>query len=69
VARLADSATGPTRWGPDSVAYLEGGRFVVRPLGGGRVRELHWAREPAHPRGLTLFPGRRRDQTSGRGAS
>jgi WD40-like Beta Propeller Repeat len=71
VVQLADSALGVAGWGPDSVAYLEGGVYVVRPLAGGRIRELHWTRAPAHPRGLTFFPGpsRGRDQEAGRGPS
>jgi hypothetical protein len=64
-ARLANGATTvlsttgvqPVWWGSDSVAYREEGEYVVRPLGGGRTRSLHWASGAAHPRDLTYFPG------------
>jgi hypothetical protein len=53
------TATGmtPARWQGDSVAYLEAGEFVVRPLAGGRTRVLRWSRSPGRPRELTMFPG------------
>jgi hypothetical protein len=55
----AGGATNPVRWAGDSLAYLEGGDWVVRPLAGGRTRILRWSsRAPSRPRGLTVFPGR-----------
>jgi hypothetical protein len=45
------------RWPGDSVAYLEDGKWIVRPLAGGRTRMLGWSAEPGHPRELTIFPG------------
>jgi hypothetical protein len=56
-ALLAEEASDAARWGDDSVAYLTGGRLVVRPLGPGRARIVQWSRVPARPRQLTVFPG------------
>lgn len=52
----------PTGWSSDSVAYLEGGAFVIRPLAGGRTRTIRWDREFKNPRGLTYFPGEKREK-------
>lgn len=54
---LAATGSDPVSWGSDSVAYVEGGSFVVRPLAGGRTRTIRWIREFRNPRGLTYFPG------------
>jgi hypothetical protein len=57
-ALLAEDAGDPARWGDDSVAYLTGGRLVVRPVGAGRPRVIDWSAVPPRPRQLTVFPGR-----------
>jgi hypothetical protein len=54
---LAEEAGDAARWGDDSVAYLSGGRLVVRPVGPGRARVVAWSGVPARPRQLTVFPG------------
>lgn len=56
-ALLARAAREPARWGDDSVAYLEGDRLVVRPLGRGRARQVEWSAVPARPRQPSVFPG------------
>jgi hypothetical protein len=56
-APLAADAGDAARWGDDSVAYLAGGRLVVRPVGPGRARVIDWSGVPARPRQLTVFPG------------
>jgi hypothetical protein len=56
-ALLAKDAVDAARWGDDSVAYLAGGRLVVRPVGPGRARVVPWSGVPARPRQLTVFPG------------
>jgi hypothetical protein len=56
-ALLAEAAGDAARWGDDSVAYLTGGRLVVRPVGPGRARLVEWSGLPARPRQLTVFPG------------
>lgn len=56
-ALLAPGAAHAARWGPDSVAYLSGGRLLVRPLGPGRARRVEWSRAPKAPRQITVFPG------------
>jgi hypothetical protein len=56
-ALLAEEARDAARWGDDSVAYLTGGRLVVRPVGPGRARVVPWSGVPARPRQLTVFPG------------
>jgi hypothetical protein len=56
-ALLARGAREPARWGDDSVAYLEGDRLVVRPLGPGRARLVEWSSVPARPRQPSVFPG------------
>jgi len=60
LATVSASATNPVRWAGDSLAYLEGGEWTVRPLAGGRTRILRWTRPPSRPRDLTMFPGRAR---------
>lgn len=54
---LARAAAEPARWGDDSVAYLAGGRLVVRPVGPGRARVVAWSGVPPRPRELTVFAG------------
>jgi hypothetical protein len=56
-ALLAEEAGDAARWGDDSVAYLTGGKLVVRPVGPGRARVVAWSGVPARPRQLTVFPG------------
>jgi hypothetical protein len=56
-ALLAEEAGDAARWGNDSVAYLAGGRLVVRPVGPGRARVVPWSGVPDRPRQLTVFPG------------
>jgi hypothetical protein len=60
---FAQEAREPARWGGDSVAYLQGDRLLVRPLGPGRARPVEWSSVPARPRQPTVFagatPGRR----------
>ena len=53
----ARGARDPARWGDDSVAYLEGDRLVVRPVGPGHPRSVDWSGVPARPRQLSVFPG------------
>jgi hypothetical protein len=57
ITPLARGATDPARWGSDSVAYLEGDRLVVRPVGPGRPRSVNWTGVPQRPRQLSVFPG------------
>ncbi|MEP6573017.1 MAG: hypothetical protein ABJD11_09985 [Gemmatimonadota bacterium] len=54
---LADEATGPFRWGSDSLGYFIGDQLVVRPLGGGATRRLNWTPLPHRPRSATFFAG------------
>jgi hypothetical protein len=56
-ALLAKQAGDAARWGNDSVAYLEGGRLVLRPVGPGHPRVIPWSGVPDRPRQLTVFPG------------
>jgi hypothetical protein len=56
-ALLAEEASDAARWGDDSVAFLTGGRLMVRPVGPGRLRVVEWSGIPARPRQLTVFPG------------
>jgi hypothetical protein len=56
-ALLAEAASDAARWGGDSVAYLTGGRLVVRPVGPGRARIVEWSGVPARPRQPTVFSG------------
>lgn len=46
-------------WGSDSVAYFAGNVLVVRPLGGGSLRQIGFERVPERPRQLTVFAGKR----------
>lgn len=48
----------PRAWSGDSIVYQSGEEWVVRPLGGGRVRRLAWTRPAAHLREVTVFGGR-----------
>jgi Tol biopolymer transport system component len=57
---LSGEGSAPVHWGTDSVAYLERGSFVVRPLAGGRTRTVTWTGSIGHPRGLTYFGGVKR---------
>ncbi|MGH7579710.1 MAG: hypothetical protein ACREM9_06020, partial [Gemmatimonadales bacterium] len=54
---LARGARDPARWGADSVAYLQGDRLVVRPVGPGRARSVEWSGVPARPRHFSMFAG------------
>lgn len=56
-ALFARGAREPARWGDDSVAYLEGDRLVVRPLGAGRARRVEWSAVPPRPRQPSVFAG------------
>ncbi len=63
---LSTEGSYPARWGTDSVAYLERGSFVIRPLAGGATRTVRWTESIEHPRGLTYFGGApRRGNTAG----
>lgn len=46
---LGSGVRGAARWGPDSLAYLEGERLVVRALAGGRPRLVSWSNAPRDP--------------------
>ena len=46
----------PVHWGADSIGYFVGDRLLVRAGGGGRVREVRWARMPKLPRRPTYAP-------------
>jgi hypothetical protein len=59
VALLSATGLAPARWGSDSVTYLEHGVYVIRPLGGGKTRELRWTTPVGHPRELSYFGGPR----------
>ncbi len=52
---ITEDAADITRWGGDSLAYVTGTRFMVRPLGGGRSRNLRWVDPPANVRFPTVF--------------
>ena len=56
---LVSDARDPTRWGADSVAYLAGGRLLVRPLGPGRERRVQVSAAPSGMRQVTMSPGTR----------
>lgn len=56
-ALFARGAREPARWGDDSVAYLEGGSLMVRPLAAGRARRVEWSAVPAQPRQFSVFAG------------
>ena len=53
---LQEGGFDPVHWGADSVGYFVGDRLLVRSGAGGRVREILWARMPAHPRRPTYAP-------------
>lgn len=53
---LQEGGVDPVHWGADSIGYLVGDRLIVRSGGGGRSREILWARMPAHPRLPTFAP-------------
>jgi hypothetical protein len=50
-----EGATGPIRWGADSLAYMGSTGWEIRPLAGGRVRRPEWTAMPARLRELTYF--------------
>ena len=52
---LAQAASDPVRWGPDSVAFFVGELLQIRPLARGRPRLLNWSEVPARPRQMTFF--------------
>lgn len=54
---LSQGGTEPMTWGSDSVGYFEGGKLIVRPLGGGRTRSIRWSTTILHPREPSWFPG------------
>jgi hypothetical protein len=56
-AVFARGAREPARWGDDSIAYLEGDRLTVRPLGAGRARTVEWSGVPPRRGQLSMFPG------------
>jgi hypothetical protein len=56
-ATVAADGTSPTRWPGDSIAYLEGDVWTVRPLAGGKTRLLRWSHGPSGVRELTTFRG------------
>ena len=53
VQPLSATGTHPTRWPGDSVAYLEDGTWIVRPLGGGTERTIRFTRPVANPRAVS----------------
>ena len=55
---LAQAASDPVRWGPDSVAFFTHDLLQIRPLAKGRPRLLHLSNPPARPRQPTFFGGR-----------
>ncbi|HWA40191.1 MAG TPA: hypothetical protein VG712_01185, partial [Gemmatimonadales bacterium] len=55
-APLQEGGFDPVHWGADSVGDFLGDRLLVRAGGGGRVREVMWARVPPHPRRPTYAP-------------
>ena len=55
-APLQEGGFDAVHWGADSIGYLVGDRLLVRSGGGGRVREVTWARMPSHPRRPTYAP-------------
>lgn len=56
---LVAGAEEPFRWGTDSVAWRIGSSVVIRPLAGGRSRQIEWTAPPTGVRELTVFvPGR-----------
>ncbi|MBW8772139.1 MAG: hypothetical protein JF590_02415, partial [Gemmatimonadetes bacterium] len=55
-APLQEGGFDPVHWGADSIGYFVDDRLLVRSGGGGRVREVTWARMPARPRRPTFAP-------------
>lgn len=55
-APLQEGGVDPVHWGADSVGYFVGDRLIIRAGGGGRPREVRWARIPAEPRKPTFAP-------------
>lgn len=53
VQPLSAMGTHPTRWPGDSVAYLEAGSWIVRPLAGGTERTIRFTRPVANPRAIS----------------
>jgi hypothetical protein len=47
---LSPTGHDPMRWGKDSVAWIEGSEFVVRPLGAGRARRVSLQSPPKRVR-------------------
>jgi hypothetical protein len=55
---LAPTGHGAIRWGNDSVAWFEAnGEIMVRALGPGIARRLHWHDGPEHPRQASYAAG------------
>ena len=52
---LVTGAEEPFRWGTDSVAWRRGSAVVIRPLAGGRARQIEWASPPTGVREVTVF--------------
>jgi hypothetical protein len=57
LATVAAQGSSPVRWPGDSIAYLEGDVWTVRPLAGGKTRLLRWTHGPSRVRELTTFRG------------
>lgn len=56
---LSPGASAPTRWGADSVAWLENGKLEIRPLAGGAARLVELTGGATRPESVTYFPGSR----------
>jgi hypothetical protein len=54
---ITPTGSSPVRWPGDSLLYREGERWVVRPLGGGKSRDLVWQKSLGQLRSLTVFGG------------
>ncbi len=54
---LPEDAKDPIRWGNDALAYLRNGTIEIRPLGGGRVRQPTWSRQPPNLSQPSHHPG------------
>ena len=52
---LTEDAADIVPWGGDSLVYVTGTRLLVRPLGGGRSRDLRWVDPPDNVRFPTVF--------------
>jgi hypothetical protein len=52
---ITEDAADIIGWGGDSLAYVTGTRLTVRPLAGGRSRDLRWVDPPANARLPTVF--------------